>query len=55
VGLGLALARELAHALGTEIVVEGRAPEGTTFSLLLPVSALADRAAPRERAENGRP
>jgi len=54
VGLGLALARELAHALGTEIVVEGRAPEGTTFSLLLPLSPPADCTAPRERVENGR-
>ncbi len=36
VGLGLALAQELAHLLGTEIAVESQEHEGTTFSLVLP-------------------
>src|SRR5581483_3884422 len=37
VGLGLALSQELARLLGTEIVVQSREQEGTTFSLVLPV------------------
>jgi len=36
VGLRLALAQELAHLLDTEIMVESREREGTTFSLVLP-------------------
>ena len=36
VELRLALAQELAHLLDTEIMVESREREGTTFSLVLP-------------------
>lgn len=40
VGLGLALAQELAHLLGTEIAVDGHEQTGTTFSLTLPTPSL---------------
>ncbi len=36
-GLGLALARELAHLLAGDLVVESRIGEGATFTLYLPI------------------
>ena len=35
-GLGLAISRELARAMGGDLVVESTSPHGTTFELTLP-------------------
>ncbi|HEX7238838.1 MAG TPA: ATP-binding protein [Longimicrobiaceae bacterium] len=39
VGLGLAISRELARAMGGDLVVESTPGEGSVFSLLLPLAA----------------
>jgi signal transduction histidine kinase len=53
VGLGLALAQDLARLLGTRIVVESREGAGATFSLTLPGAAETVRAAEQGRITYG--
>jgi signal transduction histidine kinase len=54
VGPGLALAQELAHLLGTEVVVESRPHAGTTFSLVLPGKGPTSLTVRPERGDGGR-
>ena len=46
VGLGLAVARDLARMLGTRIVVDSTERAGSTFSLELPAPEGEDRGGP---------